>query len=90
MFKTKIIKQIEDGTNIYKVNDYVRIKMKPKDSNKPEWANEYIGYITEITQGCVTINNNFCTRELLIDNIDKMRFAKDGETFDNTWNFEEV
>lgn len=90
MIKTIIVKQIEDDANVYRVDDYIRIKLNPKDLNKPERASEYIGTITDITKNSITICNNFCTRELLISDIDKMRFAKDGETFDNTWNFEEV
>ena len=90
MFTTIIVKQIEDETNVYRINDCVRIKMKPKDLNRPERASEYIGSITEITNNLVTIHNNFCTKELLITDIDKMRFTKDGETFDNTWDFEEA
>lgn len=90
MFTTIIVKQIEDEINVYRINDCVRIKMKPKDLSRPERASEYIGCITDITKNLVTIYNDFGTRELLITDIDKMRFTKDGETFNNTWDFEEV
>lgn len=88
MAKTTIIIQIEDGDNIYKIGDSVRVKMKPSNPEKPEWANEYIGNIIDIKQGVVVIDAKICTRELPVEQIDRMRFAKIGESFENTWNFD--
>lgn len=88
MPKTTIIIQVEDGDNIYKIGDFVRVKMKPSDPAKPEWCNEYIGNIIDIKQGSIIVDAKICTRELPVEQIDKMRFARDGESFENTWNFD--
>lgn len=84
MIKTLI--QIEDGENIYKVGDKVRIKMK---SENPERANEYIGTIHSIHEHFIDLRCDYMDRTLEINKIDKIRLARDGETFDNTWNFDD-
>lgn len=86
MIRANIIVQLEDGENIYKVNDRVRIKMK---SDNPERAREYIGFIDDINDKFVTMDCGIAMRQLKIIEIDRIRFARNGETFDNTWNFDD-
>lgn len=77
---------LEDGENIYKINDKIRVKMK---SENPERANEYIGTILNIHEFFIVLNCDYMTYHIDADKIDRIRFARDGETFDNTWNFDD-
>jgi len=87
MVRTVIVQQLEDGENIYHKGDRVRVKMKPRNKDKPEKANEYIGEIVHIADGAIFLHIGIDTRLLDVNNIDKMRFAALNETFDNTWDF---
>lgn len=88
MPKTTIIIQIEDGDNIYKIGDFVRVKMKSNDPVNSKWCNEYIGNIVDIKQKSIMLDVKIFTKELPVEQIDKMRFAREGESFENTWNFD--
>ena len=87
MLKTTIIVQLDDENNTYCINDKVRIKMKPSDPTRPDRANEYIGFITAILRNTITLETSSFEYTLDVDKIDKIRFAKENETFDNTWDF---
>ena len=87
MAKTTVIVQLEDEDNIYGINDKVRIKMKPSDPARPDKANEYIGVIAEIHKHHITLDTSLWLHTIDVDKIDKIRFAKENETFDNTWDF---
>lgn len=83
----KTIIQLEDGKNIYNVNDRIRVKMK---SENPKRASEYIGIIGGIHERFITLNFSYnMTKNIEVDKIDRIRFARDGESFDNTWNFDD-
>ena len=86
MVKSTVIVQLEDGENIYKISDKVRVKMK---SENPKRANEYIGEIIDIHQKYFRLNCDGYIVEPLVDKIDRIRFARDKETFDNTFNFDD-
>ena len=87
MIKTIVIAQVCDGENLYTKGNRVRIKMKPRDENKPEQFSEYIGDIVHITNDAILLDIGIDTRLLDVNNIDKMRFAHHDETFYNTWDF---
>lgn len=82
----KALIQLEDGENIYKIGDKVRIKM---ESDNPERANEYIGTIKNIHEYFISIDSGHMIRSIEVSKIDRIRFARDGETFDNTWDFDD-
>ena len=82
----KALTQLEDGENIYKIGDKVRIKM---ESENPERANEYIGTIKNIHEHFIILDSGCMTRNIEVNKIDRIRFARDGESFDNTWNFDD-
>lgn len=87
MPKTTIIIQIEDDDDIYRIGDFVRVKMKSNDPVNSKWCNEYIGNIVDIKQKSIMLDVKIFTKELPVEQIDKMRFAREGESFENTWNF---
>ena len=88
MIKANIVIEIEDGNNVYNVGDKVRILMKPLAEHKSGY--EYIGKIVDIQENFMTISNSdFDFKVLHYVRIDRMRFAKDNETFGNTWNFDQ-
>lgn len=87
MVRTVIVQQLEDGENIYHKGDRIRVKMKPRNKDKPEKANEYIGEIVSIAENRVVINIKIDTRSLEVNKIDKIRFARPDETFIDTWDF---
>ena len=87
MAKTTIIAQLEDGESTYVVNDRVRVKMKPSDPTRPDRANEYIGVITDIRRGVIILQTPGLVYWIDVDKIDKIRFAKEHEDFNNTWDF---
>lgn len=83
----RTIIQLEDGKNIYNVNDKVRVKMK---SENPERASEYIGTIGGIHEHFITLNFSYnMTNNIEVDKIDRIRLAREGEDFNNTWNFDD-
>lgn len=88
MIKANIIVRVKDGNNIYNVGDNVRVLMKALDGHKKGY--EYIGKIVDIQETFMTINNVDCDCEVLhYQSIDRMRFARAGEDFMNTWNFDD-
>ena len=88
MIKAEIIIQIKDGNNVYNVGDKVRVLMKALTGHKNGY--EYIGEIIDIQETFMTINNSdYDFKVLHYQSIDKMRFARDGEDFTNTWNFDD-
>lgn len=89
MIRTKI--QIEDADKVYNIGDTVRIKMKPRYPDKPELASEYIGKIIDIKDNLIIlyIDDLDYTKEINVNNIDRMRLARDGEDFNNTFNFDD-
>ena len=88
MIRTVIIQHVTDGTYEYQIGDKVRIKMKPKDPFKPEWADEYIGVIYDIRKDMIALDiPHLEQRYLPVCDIDKMRWAEPDETFENTWEF---
>ena len=85
MIKTFI--QLEDGKNVYKTGDKIRVNMK---SENPERASEYIGTIGIIHEHFITLNfSHNMTRNIEVEKIDRIRLARDGESFDNTWDFDD-
>lgn len=94
MIKSNIVIQIEDGKNVYKTGDRVRVLMKPLTGHKDGY--EYIGNIVDIQEKFMVVDT--CRKGCKLDadldyvvlhfaSIDKMRFAKEDEDFNNTWNF---
>lgn len=80
--------QIEDGENVYKEGDRVRIKMQSNHPD-PERANEYIGTVKNIHGYFIILDCDIFERKIDMNKIDKMRFAREGESFLNTWNFDD-
>lgn len=87
MIRTVIVQYVTDDTFEYQKGDRVRVKMKPKDEDEPEWASEYIGEIMHIADGYFFLHIGIDTRLLKVKDIDRMRFAEPNETFENTWEF---
>lgn len=87
MIKTTIVKQIEDGKNIYHIGDYVRVKMQHRNPDRPRLASEFIGEIVDITATTFTLDCIIDNAEINVYKIDKMRFATQTEDFDNTPEF---
>ncbi len=88
MIKANIVMRVEDGNSIYNVGDKVRVLMKALTGHKSGY--EYIGKIIDIQETFMTINNSdYDFKVLHYQSIDKMRFARDGEDFTNTWNFDD-
>lgn len=87
MIKTTIVKQIEDGKNIYHIGDWVRVKMQPHNPDRPQLANEYIGEIIDITATTFTLDCILCHIDINVYKIDKMRIAEPTENFENTLEF---
>ena len=96
MIKAEIIVQVKDGNNVYVVGDKVRVLMKALTGHKSGY--EYIGKIVDIQEQFMVIDtyDEGCKHNPTLDyvvlhfrSIDKMRFAKDGEDFTNTWNFDD-
>ena len=95
MIKTSVVVRIEDGNNVYEVGNKVRVLMKALTGQKEGY--EYIGKIVDIQKQFMVVDtsNNGCKYDTVVDyvvllytNINKMRIAKDGEDFNNTWNFD--
>ena len=78
--------QLIDGENIYKIGDKVRVKMQ---SDNPDRANEYIGTISSIHEKFFGIDTGYMIRNIEVRKIDRIRLARDGESFDNTWDFDD-
>ena len=96
MIKANIVVQIEDENNVYNVGDKVRVLMKALDGHKGGY--EYIGKIVDIQKTFMTVNTydegskENPTLDYMVlhyQSIDRMRFARDGEDFTNTWNFDD-
>ena len=88
MIKTEIVIQLKVDDNVYVVGDKVRVLMKALDGHKSGY--EYIGKIVDIQETFMTISNSdYDFKVLNYANIDKMRHIKDGEDFNNTWNFDD-
>lgn len=88
MVRTVIVQiVIDEDNNSYEIGNRVRVKMKPRDVKQPELASEYIGFIDDITEDMVYVATNVGVRNLLVNRIDKIRFAANDEDFNNTWDF---
>ena len=89
MIRAIVIKRLTDDNGaMYKIGDRVRIKIKPPIGCGSELATEYIGTIKDITPEFVIICHKYWDEDAIkIDNIDKIRFAVEGENFENTWDF---
>lgn len=88
MLKANIIIQVVDGNNTYNVGDEVRVLMKPLAEHDKGY--EYIGKIADIQETFMTIVNSDNDCQMLpFGSVDKMRLAKENETFLNTWNFDD-
>ena len=88
MITTTIIQIVTDeNNNVYDIGDRVRIKMKPSNADKPELANEHIGWIEDITEEAIYLATAVGVRKLYVEHIDKIRLASDGENFDNKCEF---
>lgn len=87
MIKAEIVIQLKVDNDVYVVGDKVRVLMKALNGHKSGY--EYIGKIVDIQESFMTIGNSDGFQVLHYQGIDKMRFAKDGEDFMNTWNFED-
>lgn len=84
MIKTTIIKQVDDGKYIYRIGNWVRVLMKPRFPEFPQLASEFIGEIVEITEDTFTLDCILDNAIININKIDKIRFARDNEDFENT------
>lgn len=96
MIKANIIIQVVDGNNVYHVGDKVRVLMKALNGHSKGY--EYIGKIVDVQETFMTVDTyNEGSKEnptldfvvLHYQSIDRMRFARDGEDFTNTWNFDD-
>ncbi len=88
MIKTIIVQiVIDENNNSYEIGNRVRVKMKPRNIDRPEWANEYLGYIDDIKEDIVSVATAVGVRHLDVDHIDKIRLAAADENFDNQWDF---
>ena len=95
MIKANIIVRVEDGDNIYNVGDRVRVLMRPLTGHK--FGYEYIGKIVDIQELFMmidTYNENYQINSndyvvIHYKGIDKMRFARDEENFNETWDFDD-
>lgn len=87
MIKTTIVKQIDDGKNIYHIGDCVRVKMLPRNPDRPQLASEYIGEIVDIATTTFTLDCIVDNAKIIVSRIDKMRFAELTEDFENTPEF---
>ena len=88
MIKANIIVQVVDENNIYNIGDKVRVLMKPLTEQKSGY--EYIGKIVDIQETFMSIfNDDDDCKVLPFGSIDRMRLARDGENFLNTWNFDD-
>lgn len=88
MIKANIVMRVEDGNNVFNVGDKVRILMKALTGHQSGY--EYIGKIIDIQETFMMISNSdYDFKVLHYGSIDKMRFARDGEDFTNTWDFDE-
>ena len=90
MAYTEIITRVIHDRTIFNEYDYVRIHMKPSDRKHPERASAYIGRIKSIQNGIIVFECNGMYFNIDVYDIDKMRFAHEKETFDNTPNFEDT
>lgn len=90
MAHTEIIVRVIHDKTIFEENDYVRIHMKPFDPERPELASAYIGTIQSIQNDCIVLNCDGDCFNIYTYEIDKMRFAHEKETFNNTLNFEDT
>ena len=95
MIKANIVVRVEDGNNIYNVGNRVRVLMKALAEHKEGY--EYIGKIIDIQEKFMVVDTSRKGYKLDTDldyvvlyytGIDKMRFAKEDEDFNNTWNFD--
>lgn len=95
MIKANIVVRIEDGNNVYNVGDRVRVLMKALTEHKEGY--KYIGKIVDIQEKFMVVDTceKGCKLDIDLDyvvlhyaSIDKMRFAKEDEDFNNTWNFD--
>lgn len=88
MIKANIVIQVVDGKNIYNIGDRVRILMKPINGHNKGY--EYIGKIIDAQETFMTINNgDYECKVIPYGAIDRMRLAREGEDFLNTWNFDD-
>lgn len=87
MIRTRI--EIEDADKVYFIGDTVRIKMKPRYPDKPQLASECIGKIIDIKDDLIILNVDDYIKKINVNNIDRMRLARDGEDFNNTFNFDD-
>jgi hypothetical protein len=81
MLSTFIVKQLIDSAtgNFYKVGDRVRVLLKSKS--------EYIGTIKNIFGDSFVLLVEDEDKTILIETVEKMRFAKPGENFLNHFEF---
>ena len=96
MLKAKVVIQVVDGDNVYEVGSRVRVLMKALTGHKSGY--EYIGKIVDIQEQFMVVDTSAdgCKIDTAVDyvvlhykSINKMRFAKVGEDFMNTWNFDD-
>lgn len=89
MFNAVIIQEIRDTSTgkAYKIGDRVRVLKKKSNPNRP--ASEYIGTIQSINEKNVVFVIDGDIETLELEKIDKMRIAKAGENFYNTFNFDD-
>lgn len=96
MIKANIVISVDDGKDLYNVGDKVRVLMKALTGHKSGY--EYIGKIMDIQEQFMVIDtyDEGCKHNPTLDyvvlhyrSIDKMRIARDGEDFTNTWNFDD-
>lgn len=89
MFNAVIINEIRDSVagKVYKIGDRVRVEKKPRVIDRP--CSEFIGTIQNIyaDKFILIVDGDPVTIEL--ENLEKMRLAKPGETFDNTIYFDD-
>lgn len=88
MFNAVIINEIRDSSTgeTFKIGDRVRVLKKPRETGRP--GSEFIGTIQSINEKSFVLIVEGDENIMELEKIDKMRFAKAGENFYNTFNFE--
>jgi hypothetical protein len=88
MIRTVIVQiVIDENNNSYEIGDRVRVKMKPRNIDRPELASEHIGDIDDVKEGVICVSTAVGMRHLYVEHVDKIRLAAADENFDNQWNF---
>lgn len=89
MYNAIIINEIRDSSTgqAYKIGDRVRVLKKKSNPNRS--ASEYIGTIQSINEKSFVLIVEGDENIIELEKIDRIRIAKAGENFFNTFNFDD-